>query len=243
MLHTKLGLGAAAVVSLAAGCVPLGDYRALEKRFQDQEQYVVQHKDQVRELERREQLVTLRASEQERQLELLRARLQKSETLRQRLEERGPATVPASAPAPARTTPEPTPATFMGLEVNPETKGVVLESGVLFPPGKAELRPEGKQVLDRLVGALNGPEHRGSAVRIDGHTDDQPIQRSKDKNQSNWDLSARRALAVVHYLEEKGIDAARMSFAGFGPHRPYVPGTDDKARSKNRRVEIVVTDR
>ena len=57
------GLGLALLVANAAGCVPLSDYRALERQFGEQEQYVTAHKDQVRELERREQALTLRLRE------------------------------------------------------------------------------------------------------------------------------------------------------------------------------------
>lgn len=236
MVRSKSGLGFALLVASAAGCVPLSDYRALERQFDEQEKFVVAHKDQVRELERREQAVTLRAREQEQQLELLRGRLEKSETLRHRLEERlKTGSVPAAAPREE-------PPTVLGLEVNPETRGLVLESALLFPPGKWELRPEGKAMLDRIVAELTSPRYRDKNIRIDGHTDDAPIQRSRDKNQSNWDLSAKRALAVVHYMEEKGVDAGRLSFAGFGEHHPIQTGNDDKTRARNRRVEIVLVE-
>lgn len=232
-------VGMAMLVAGAAGCVPLGDYRALERRFQEQEQYVVQHKDQVRELERREQVLTLRAREQERQLELTRTRLEKSETLRQRLEtDLARAPEPAPAPAPAAPVPQPS---LAGLEINPATNGLVLDGAVLFAPGAAELKAEGKRVLDRLLVELNGT-YRGSQIRVDGHTDDVPIRHSAGKNSSNWELAARRALAVVHYLEEKGVDPNRLSFAGFGPFRPMDAQQTAQARQRNRRVEIVLMD-
>lgn len=232
-----------ALLALSTGCVPLSDYQALEKRFGEQDVYVTKHKDQVRELERREQVLTLRAREQERLVELMKGRLEKSETLRQRLQaqlaQKGgePTTVPASAPR------EEAPPTVMGLEVNPETKGLVLDTALLFAPGRSDLKGEGKQVLDRVVAELNGPKFRDRGVRVDGHTDDAPIQRSKAQNQSNWDLSSKRALAVLSYLEEKGIEPSRLSFSGFGQYHPFKPGSDEKARAKNRRVEIVVVDR
>ena len=62
-------------------------------------------------------------------------------------------------------------------------------------------------------------------------------------NADNWDLSSKRALAVLHYLETKGIDASRLFFAGFGQHRPFATGTDAAAKARNRRVEIVVVER
>ena len=134
MVRSKGGLGIALLVASAAGCVPLSDYQALERQFDEQEKFVVSHKDTVRELERREQALTLRAREQEQQMELLRGRLEKSETLRTRLEERlrsgEAASVPASTPRQ-----EEEAVTVMGLEVNPETRGLVLESALLFPPG------------------------------------------------------------------------------------------------------------
>ena len=228
-------VGAAILIAGAAGCVPLKDYRALEKRFTEQDQYVVDHKGKVRDLERREQVLTLRAREQERQLDLLRARLEKSETLRNRLAERlkaEPAALPASAP---RDEPPPM---VMGLEVNPLTQGLVLENGVMFEPGKAILKPKGKEIIERLVTELNGPKYQGRQVRIEGHTDDTPIKRSG--HDSNWDLSAKRALAVLHHLEEKGIPSSRLCFSGYGPHKPLDSGTDTKAKSRNRRVEIVL---
>jgi flagellar motor protein MotB len=232
------GLGVALLVANAAGCVPLSEHRALERQFGEQEQYVSAHKNQVRELERREQALTLRLREQEQQAELLRGRVEKSETLRERLEAQlraGGGTVPASAPRE-----DEAPPTVAGLEINPETHGLVLESGLLFPPGRWELKAEGKAALDRLVTELQKPQYRDKNVRVDGHTDDAPIQRSRDRNQSNWELSAKRALAVLHYLEEKGIESSRLQFSGFAQFEPFQSGSDERARQRNRRVEIVL---
>ena len=89
-MHVALKLGLAAALCSAAGCVPITDYRALERRFTEQDEYIAKHKGDVRELERREQVLTIRAREQERQLELTRARLKKSETLRERLQQQEP---------------------------------------------------------------------------------------------------------------------------------------------------------
>lgn len=233
MRYGKLGL--LAILMGTPACVPLSQYKKLEQRCEEQEAYVVAHKDQVRELEKREQVMTLRAREQERQLELLRGRLEKSERLRQRAQEAPP--MMASAPVI-----EQAPPTVVGLEVNPATNGLVMESGLLFAPGSAALKTEGKRVLDRVKDELNKPEYASHMVRIDGHTDNAPIQRSRGKNESNWDLASKRALAVLHYLEESGIASNRLSFSGFGPYRPIADGTDKTAMAKNRRVEIVLFD-
>ena len=233
MRYGKLGL--LAILLGAPACVPLSQYKKLEQRCEEQEAYVVAHKDQVRELEKREQVMTLRAREQERQLELLRGRLEKSERLRQRAQEAPP--MMASAPVI-----EQAPPTVVGLEINPATNGLVMESGLLFAPGSATLKPAGKQVLDRVRTELNKPEYAGRQIRVDGHTDNAPIKRSANRHDSNWDLAGKRALAVLHYLEGHGIDSNRLSFGGFGPYRPISNGSDKGAMAKNRRVEIVLFD-
>lgn len=129
----------------------------------------------------------------------------------------------------------------MGLEVNPNTQGLVLESGLLFSPGNANLSKSGKAVLNRLLVELNKPDYAKRMISVEGHTDDTPIKRSG--HVSNWDLSSKRALAVLHYLDKQGIDGERLTFAGFGPHKPLDTGTTKKARSRNRRVEIVLYDK
>lgn len=240
---SKLGLklGATAALVWAAGCVPISDYRKLEQRFVEQEQYVVAHRKEMRERERREQVLTLRAREQERQMDLLRARLQKSERLRQRLADRVKTmSVEASAPRAEPTPqPQPQPLTVAGLEVNAETGGIVLESGVLFAPGQATLKTSGKSCLDGLIAELK-KTYPDKKVRVEGHTDTTPIKRSK--HESNWALSAKRALAVLHYLESKGIASSQLSFAGYGPHKPIESGQGKKALARNRRVEVLLVD-
>ena len=228
-------LGCMVALGAGVGCVPLSDYQALEKRFGEQETYVTKHKNEVREMERREQVLTLRSREQEKQLELLRARLEKSERLRQREGTSKEETVAASAPRQSEPPPQ-----MMGLQVNPETQGLVLESGVMFASGSADLTPKGRQILDGLLKELNSPRYAGQKIRVDGHTDDEPIQRTKGQNQSNWELAGRRALSVLHYLEGHGVSSSRLSFGGFGQYRPFDKGKGNTAKAKNRRVEIVL---
>lgn len=228
-------IGLAALAS-TTGCVPLSDYRSLEKRFTEQEGYIVTNKDKIREAERRQGVLTIRAREQERQLELARARLQKSEILRRRLQARmrSMKTLPASAPKVV----DQAPPRIMGLEVNPNTQGLVLENGVLFGSGKAVLKSSGKRVLKRVIGKLNGGKYKNRHIKIEGHTDKAPIRRSGHK--SNWDLSSKRALAVLHFLEKNGISSKRLSFSGYGPFQPFDQGKGKRALARNRRVEIVL---
>lgn len=235
---------AALLTGGGAGCVSLSEYKKLEQRFAAQESYVNNNKDKLREMERREQSLTLRASEQEKQLDLYRARLEKSERLRQRLESqldesKNALSLAASAPR-EDPTPVAPPIELMGLQVNPVTQGLILESGVMFPAGMATLSAKGKEILDRVRTELNSSNYSSKRVRIDGHTDDTPIKRSG--HQSNWELSSKRALAVLHYLEQGGVSSDRLSFGGFGPFMPLVSNDTKDAKAKNRRVEIVIID-
>ncbi|HEY1557422.1 MAG TPA: OmpA family protein [Kofleriaceae bacterium] len=135
---------------------------------------------------------------------------------------------------------------------------------VLFPVGEDLLTDKGKQVLDKVAAALK--ELPDKQVYVQGHTDDQPIfippkkpdpkaakpvkgkpaaaaKADDDKDpeffrfHTNWELSAARALEVVHYLQDKGkVDPARLAAVGFGQYRPV--SRRDKAL--NRRIEIVL---
>jgi chemotaxis protein MotB len=125
---------------------------------------------------------------------------------------------------------------------NPATGGIVLDGAVLFTAGSATLRNAAADpVLDRLVAELNRPELRDALVRVDGHTDDTPI--SKSKHRDNWELAGKRALAVLNYLEDHGVAPERLSFAGFGSSRPVATAEGRDARAQNRRVEIVLSRR
>ena len=122
----------------------------------------------------------------------------------------------------------------------------VFQSSVLFEAGKAELSEAGKKSLDRLAeGALDLereiPPDIPWILRIDGHTDLQPIAGGAFK--SNWELSAARAISVVQYLVSKGVDPHYLAAAGFGEFQPLDAGKSDDAFARNRRIELKLTER
>jgi chemotaxis protein MotB len=126
-----------------------------------------------------------------------------------------------------------------GIEVvqTPEGYAFRIAGGVLFSSGMNQLSDTGRRTLDELAKEL-----RGRKIRIEGHTDDQPIVRSQWT--SNLHLSAMRALEVANYLTgTAGLKADDVSLAGYSQYRPAVAGSDDAARSKNRRVEILLLER
>jgi chemotaxis protein MotB len=112
-------------------------------------------------------------------------------------------------------------------------------SDVLFAPGSAKLTSEAKATLSRVITVIQ-KDYPNSYVRVDGFTDTNPVVRSHDKWDDNWDLSGGRAQAVLHYLLDHGIPAKDLGFAGFGEQRPQVANSSESAKAKNRRVEIVV---
>jgi chemotaxis protein MotB len=114
---------------------------------------------------------------------------------------------------------------------------ITMADSILFRPGSADLSDSGKNVLNKVTAILKDyPEKR---VRVDGHTDSDPILRTKSKYSSNWDLSATRAVHVVEQLtENSGIKGDRIFVAAYSKFRPV----DPKDKKLNRRVEIVVLD-
>jgi chemotaxis protein MotB len=113
------------------------------------------------------------------------------------------------------------------------TMTVNLPGDVLFDSGKATLKQSSKSTLDKIVQALKS-DYAGKQVYVDGHTDKDPINKTKGQWEDNLDLSANRAMAVARYLTSQGVDADLVAIRGFGEHHPK----GNKAQS--RRVEIVV---
>ncbi|MGD8353613.1 MAG: OmpA family protein [Pseudomonadota bacterium] len=117
---------------------------------------------------------------------------------------------------------------------------VNLESKVLFDSGRADLKASGIEVLKKVGTQLAKiPDKR---IQIEGHTDNDPIGgKLKEKYPSNWELSTSRALAVVHFLQDNvGIEADRLSGAGYGEYQPAASNDTPQGKAANRRIEIVL---
>jgi len=136
-------------------------------------------------------------------------------------------------------TPPPTPEGEW--QTNRETGGIILESGILFQPGKATLTEKGRKMVAKIAELLNSPKYAEYLVRIDGHTDDQPVVKTKKENIDNWFLSARRAHSVLSELRKCGVATERLYICAFGETRPIAPNAPGKkGNPKNRRVEILL---
>jgi chemotaxis protein MotB len=122
----------------------------------------------------------------------------------------------------------------------------VFQSEVFFDTGQAVLRPEGRTELDGLATALIELERKipgeiAWVLRVDGHTDIRPTAGLTFR--TNWDLSAARAISVVQYLISKGVSPQRLVAAGFGEFQPIDPEPTEAAFSRNRRIELKLTER
>ncbi len=106
-----------------------------------------------------------------------------------------------------------------------------LAGDVLFASGQATIKGDAKKQLDKIAKILNS-KYANKSIRIEGHTDGDPIKHSKWG--TNQALSEARAEAVKQYLSTKGVKSSRVSTAGMGATQPKA------SKSTSRRVEIVV---
>lgn len=121
-------------------------------------------------------------------------------------------------------------------EVNERGLIIHIMESAMFDEASAELKPRAREILS-LVAAdvIDMPNH----IRIEGHTDDRPI--NSKQFPTNWELSSSRATQVVRFfINNHGYPPDKISAVGFASYRPYIPNTSIENRARNRRVDIVV---
>ena len=126
------------------------------------------------------------------------------------------------------------------LSVNYDEQQVVIRFSeeATFRSGEANIKPAMIPIIERVVDVL--AECRGN-VFVSGYTDDRPISSSRFR--SNWDLSAARAVSVVHELVlNRQVPAERVVAAGRAETNPLAPNNSPENRALNRRVEIAIRD-
>jgi chemotaxis protein MotB len=114
---------------------------------------------------------------------------------------------------------------------------VKMKDKILFASGSASIGPDGKVALRKVADALKFLQ--GKVIRVEGHTDNVPTGTS-GPFRSNWELSTARAVAVVHFLQDAGVDPTRLSGVGFAQYQPIAANDTPEGRSLNRRIEIVL---
>jgi len=123
----------------------------------------------------------------------------------------------------------------------------VLPASVLFPTASDDIGESAQEELGKLADAIlelqnQIPPEINWVIRVDGHTDVRPVQ-SASRFRSNWELSAARAIAVVRFLIDRGVEPDRLVAAGFGEYQPLDPGDSEEAYARNRRIELKLTER
>ena len=124
----------------------------------------------------------------------------------------------------------------------------VFSSEVLFAPGAAELSRLGQSEIVKVGSILNKimseiPQNIDWIIRVDGHTDDQPLS-GTGEFKDNWELSQARALSVVKFMiSQLNIPADRLAANGFAEFQPVNTANTVQARSQNRRIELKLTER
>ncbi|MDP7290315.1 MAG: OmpA family protein [Phycisphaerae bacterium] len=116
---------------------------------------------------------------------------------------------------------------------------ISIGSDVLFSSGRATLTTSGKRALGSVASSIMS-NHPGKNIRVYGHTDGDPIRKSKKLWSDNLDLSANRAMAVTRYLISRGISGSLIESIGMGSTRPIAGNKSAADKKKNRRVEIMI---
>lgn len=116
---------------------------------------------------------------------------------------------------------------------------VSLEEKLLFQSGKWDVDPKGQKAIKDLAVVLE--KNTDINIMIEGHTDDVPFKGTGGVN-DNWDLSTKRATAIVKIiLSNSKIDPKRLVASGRGEFSPIDPSKTTEARTKNRRTEIILS--
>ena len=110
---------------------------------------------------------------------------------------------------------------------------IVIQQQILFETGSDKLLPQSISVVQGVTDLLR--EHPDIArVAVDGHTD------NAGAPAMNLRLSQRRAVAIVRWLIDHGVDERRLEARAFGPRRPIADNKTEEGRAKNRRVEFLI---
>ncbi len=116
---------------------------------------------------------------------------------------------------------------------------VSMENKLLFSSGSWAVGAEGRRAVKQLGGVLG--DNPDIAVLIEGHTDNAPYKGSGNLS-GNWDLSTKRATAIVNILRENNnINPENLTAAGRGEFAPIATNDTAEGKAKNRRIEVILT--
>jgi len=132
--------------------------------------------------------------------------------------------------------------TGVGVERRGDVLVLNLPTGLTFSAGSATLNSKGQSSLKSVASALKS-DYSEKTFWIEGHTDNEPLKKTKDKWKTNLRLSMERAMTVSDFLsKDMGIPASSIRVAGHGEFDPVVANDSAANKAKNRRVEILILD-
>jgi chemotaxis protein MotB len=124
------------------------------------------------------------------------------------------------------------------ISIKEDVRGVIIElqEKILFDSGQAVIKSGSLPLLNKITDLLG---QFPNEIIVEGHTDNVPINRGY--YQTNWELSADRAVKVTRYLTEKqSLTPGRIQAVGCGEFRPIASNNSPEGRQKNRRVNILI---
>jgi len=120
------------------------------------------------------------------------------------------------------------------LQITDRGMTITIKDPVMFESGSADLKPKAYPILTRVAALARGWPN---TIIIEGHTDSDPIH--TEKYPSNWELSAARAMSVLHFFQdEAGFDPRNLIAIGRGEYDPVAPNDTPEGKAMNRRIEI-----
>ncbi|WP_432400555.1 flagellar motor protein MotB [Wukongibacter sp. M2B1] len=128
------------------------------------------------------------------------------------------------------------------IKIELDDRGLLLrfDDNVLFDSGRAELKFQSKKTLRFISDLLNQEQFSDKFIRVEGHTDSDPIKNSK-RFPTNWELSTIRAVNVARFfIEETKMKPEKISVSGYSKYHPVAPNDTFENKAKNRRVDIVI---
>lgn len=127
------------------------------------------------------------------------------------------------------------------ISVERNERGLILHilDDILFPSGSADLDESSQEVLSKLASII---KNLPNDIRVEGHTDNVPI--SSSIYPSNWHLSVARALNTAYYLiDSENLNPDKVAIVGYAEYQPIESNFTPFGRAKNRRVDIVITNK
>ncbi len=128
------------------------------------------------------------------------------------------------------------------VRIREDERGLVisLAADSFFRPASAEVvLDQARGPLQKLAALMSAPEMAGRKFRLEGHTDNVPTE-PRGPFPTNWELSALRAINILHYLADYGVDDTRCQVMGLADTVPLASNDTPEGRAYNRRVDVIL---